>query len=601
VSIWMAHMALYREWRPQRFADLVGQEHLTRTLQNALRTNRFSHAYLFNGPRGTGKTSAAKIVARAINCEQGPAAEPCNECDVCLRILDGTNMDVREIDAASNRGIDEIREIRDKIKTVPTEARYKVYIIDEVHMLTPEAFNALLKTLEEPPPHVMFILATTEPHKLPATVVSRCQRFDFRRIMTRDIVDHLKRIASQRGEAVEEEAYWMIARYAEGGLRDALSLFDQVLTLGSAGVSAKDVEDIIGATSLKRLGELSRAIAGGDQREALLILTDLVGLGKDPGQLLREWTGYFRDLLLWKTAPDLAEMQDRIQYEPDFGQTADLFSTGTLMQVLELCGQAQTELRWQTQARLLVELLAIRLCRAQDDSLAGLKERLQEVEQQLELLRSGQPVVASARAPEIASVPSSTGDSARALHAQAAKPAATDNVPPASRAAIVGTTTSQPERPTGAEAIVARFAGHQEDAGQDRLKAVLSGWQRILEQVKHVKIQTQAWLVNGDPVAAVPGAILVAYKNQMHMETCLKDMHREIIEKVFAEILGDSYQLVGILATKWATLQGAGSAQAEAPVAGQQEQDTSTPNHDLDQLAKDVIAVFGSDRVEIVE
>lgn len=242
----MEHIALYRAWRPQSFQDMVGQQHIIRTLQNAIRENRLSHAYLFSGPRGTGKTTAAKLLAKAVNCEKGPAPEPCNECDACRRITAGAVMDVLEIDAASNRGVDEIRDLREKVKYAPTEVRQKVYIIDEVHMLTTEAFNALLKTLEEPPPHVMFILATTEPHRLPATVISRCQRFDFRRVSLDEQTQRLRVICEQEGIAAEEEAIEYIARLSDGGMRDALSILDQISSFSDGRVSYQQVLDMTG-------------------------------------------------------------------------------------------------------------------------------------------------------------------------------------------------------------------------------------------------------------------------------------------------------------------------------------------------------------------
>ena len=220
----MSYQALYRVWRPQKFIDVVGQEHVTKTLQNALLQEKISHAYLFSGPRGTGKTSAAKILAKAVNCERSPVAEPCNECSACLGITDGSIPDVIEIDAASNNGVEEIRDIRDKVKYAPSSVKYKVYIIDEVHMLSIGAFNALLKTLEEPPKHVIFILATTEPHKIPLTIISRCQRFDFKRITAKAIVNRMKLIVDETGVKYDEEALQVIARAAEGGMRDALSL-----------------------------------------------------------------------------------------------------------------------------------------------------------------------------------------------------------------------------------------------------------------------------------------------------------------------------------------------------------------------------------------
>src|SRR5512146_22591 len=243
----MSGQALYRKWRSQTFDEIIAQEHVTRTLQNALRGGRVSHAYLFTGPRGTGKTSTARILAKALNClAEDPAARPCNQCSICVGITEGRQLDLIEIDAASNRGIDEIRELRDKIGFRPSEARYKVYIIDEVHMLTKEAFNALLKTLEAPPPHAIFVLATTEPDRVPETVRSRCQRFDFRRVPTQKIAQHLGRILEAEGSRAAPEALLAIARRATGSMRDAISLLDQLLSYGDEVIGLARVESVLG-------------------------------------------------------------------------------------------------------------------------------------------------------------------------------------------------------------------------------------------------------------------------------------------------------------------------------------------------------------------
>ncbi|SHK51848.1 DNA polymerase-3 subunit gamma/tau [Selenomonas ruminantium] len=358
----MAYIALYRKWRPGTFKDLVGQEHISRTLSNAINTGRIGHAYLFSGPRGTGKTSTAKILAKALNCEHGPTPEPCGKCKACQKINDGSSMDVFEIDAASNRGIDEIRDLRETVKFAPVDGRYKVYIIDEVHMLTTEAFNALLKTLEEPPAHVVFILATTEAHKVPPTIQSRCQRYDFKRITVSEIRGRLETVTTEMGLKVEPEALNMIAMQADGGLRDALSLLDQCSALAEGELTAARVRQTLGLIGHEWIYKLTEAIYAHKSQKALEILADLLRDGKDLKQVLTELSLHLRSLMIYQATGTLEQMD--LYAEPDeiLQEQGKFFSSEEFMGMIKKLHEAQAELKWSPQPRITVEVALMALC-----------------------------------------------------------------------------------------------------------------------------------------------------------------------------------------------------------------------------------------------
>src|SRR5699024_9485549 len=330
----MSYQALYRVWRPRTFRDLVGQSHITQTLQNAISENKFSHAYLFSGPRGTGKTSAAKIFAQTINCEQMPTKEPCNECDACLGILDGSISDVIEIDAASNTSVDDIRDIRDKVKYAPSTVPYKVYIIDEVHMISVNAFNALLKTLEETPAHVVFILATTEPHKIPLTIISRCQRFDFKSINNKVIASRMEEIMSEEQIDITTEALDAIALAAEGGMRDALSILDQAISYSDAKIEMDDVLAVTGRVSQDVLTKITSAIFEQDTEATLPLFDEIIMNGKDPGRFVFDMIYFLRDILFYKTTPNLAEYLERAIVTEAFSSLTERLDVGWIQDAI---------------------------------------------------------------------------------------------------------------------------------------------------------------------------------------------------------------------------------------------------------------------------
>ena len=409
----MAYVALYRRWRPESFADLVGQEHISRTLSRAVTSGQTSHAYLFTGPRGTGKTSTAKILARALNCAEGPTLTPCGVCDSCRSISDGSSMDVFEIDAASNRGIDEIRDLRESVKFAPTEGHYKIYIIDEVHMLTTEAFNALLKTLEEPPERVIFILATTEPHKVPATIQSRCQRYDFHRITVTEIRDRLIYVCKESDIAAEEDALGIIAAQADGGMRDALSILDQCMALAEGTLTAERVQEALGLVGRAWIRRMAGEIAARDAAALIAQLSELLQSGRELKQVLAELAQHFRRLMIAGVGGAVSAAELCAGDAEELRMDAAQFTQEEIMSILRRLNETMQELRTSPQPRIAVETLLIGLCHTEGAAPSGESTapptggadaaRIARLEAQVEelaarLAAGGTPVSASASA-----------------------------------------------------------------------------------------------------------------------------------------------------------------------------------------------------------
>lgn len=385
----MSYTALYRKFRPERFEDVKGQDHIVTTLRNQIEADRIGHAYLFCGTRGTGKTTIAKIFAKAVNCENPVDGSPCGECRSCRSIAAGASMNVIEIDAASNNGVDNIREIVDEVSYSPAEGRFKVYIIDEVHMLSIGAFNALLKTLEEPPSYVIFILATTEVHKIPVTILSRCQRYDFKRISIETITDRLRDLMVQENQQVQEKALRYVAKAADGSMRDALSLLDQCIAFHYGKELTYDmVLDVLGAVDTEVFSRLLRAVLERSVTDCIGILEEIVMQGRELSQFVSDFTWYLRNLLLIKTSEDNA-IEDVVDVSSDnlvrLKEEAGMAETDAIMRYIRELSELSGRIRYAGQKRILIEMALIKLCRPQMEiSQDSLLDRLRAVEQQLE-------------------------------------------------------------------------------------------------------------------------------------------------------------------------------------------------------------------------
>lgn len=569
----MDYQALYRMYRPQSFDDVVGQTHVTKTLRNAISKGKQSHAYIFSGPRGTGKTSIAKVFAKAINCLNSDDGEPCNECAICKGITQGTNSDVIEIDAASNNGVDEIRNIRDKVKYAPSESKYKVYIIDEVHMLTTGAFNALLKTLEEPPSHAIFILATTEPHKIPPTIISRAQRFDFKAISMDQIVDRLKFVAESQSLEYDNAALEFIAKTSEGGMRDALSIMDQAIAFGDERLTLQDALNVTGSVDEAALNDLFKDVVEGNVKEAFGRYHHFISEGKEVNRLINDMIYFVRDTIMIKTSN---ESNESIEYDALVS-----FELDTLYRMIDIINDTLVSIRFSVNQNVHFEVLLVKLAemiKAQPQTVQNmattavatepdndvLLQRMEQLENELKTLKA-QGV-------------SNSGQ------------------------------TQQPKKPTRTVQrsknafSMQQIAKVLDKANKEDIKLLKNHWQEVIDHAKsNDKKSLVSLLQNSEPVAASEDHVLVKFEEEIHCEIVNKDDEkRNNIESVVCNIVNKTVKVVGVPSDQWLRvrseyIQNRNANGENNSESGEAQQPAQV---DVAQKAKDL---FGEETVHMID
>ncbi|MDQ0158421.1 DNA polymerase III subunit gamma/tau [Alkalibacillus salilacus] len=573
----MAYQALYRVWRPQQFTDVVGQSHITRTLQNAILQSKVAHAYLFTGPRGTGKTSAAKIFAKAINCEHSPVEEPCGECDACRGIQEGSISDIIEIDAASNNGVDDIREIRDKVKYAPSALSYKVYIIDEVHMLSTGAFNALLKTLEEPPEHVMFILATTEPHKIPLTIISRCQRFDFKRISQQAIVDRLKLILDDSDIPYDDHAIVHVGLTAEGGMRDALSILDQAIAYSEDGhIHMDDVLAVTGSIAQEQLLAMIESLIQQDGKQALSLLDQMIQEGKDPSQFVFDFINFLRDLLMYNSADGMEEALVRAIPNEQFHQVRQQLTGYWLEEAISVLNQTQQDMKWTNSPKILVEV-----------ALLNIRELPSEAEEQQ----------GAAASPELLQQIANLEKELKTLKQQGVSQANQSQAP--QEAPKRQQTNRQKQYKVPYEKVRQTLS----NATKDDIQSVRHNWATFMDQLKKTSPPAHAKLVNSEPKAASPQSLIIAFEYEIHCK--LIEENQDMIETALSEYIGKRLTMIPIPKDDWQPIredflsqQSDDETETVAPKESTENEEGSNPAEE-DQVITEAQQLFGDDFVEV--
>ncbi len=549
----MAYQVLSRKWRPQLFEEIVGQDHIVRTLKNAISLERIAHAYLFTGMRGTGKTSTARILAKALNCRNGPTISPCNQCDNCQEIMRSESLDVLEIDGASNRGIDEIRELREKARFSPAKARFKIYIIDEVHMLTNPAFNALLKILEEPPPYIVFIFATTEPHKLLLTIISRCQRFDFRKIPTSKILTRLQQIVEKEKITTNREALALIAEEAENSMRDGEKILDQTVSYAEGEITEKDVVDILGIVEKSYLFQLTQNILENNPLANIELINQLLEEGRDPDWLIRGWRKWFRDLIILKMGgSNLLFLSPSEKKEAE--KQSSLFTLTQLVHFMDLLSQTKQKLAFSSQPQIDLELLLVELSSDFDTDTSNSRE------------------------PELMKIYQKILDLEERLSLESSLPETEKKEKSKGKAYL--TKEDEEKEPTLKETEAVKQKAEKKEINDSEF---FEKWPLIVKEVGKKKKALGTWLQKATLLKVEKNLATLSLKNGFHQETLTKNSNLYLIEETIKEFLSYPFRLKYIV---------------EKGKKKDKPEKTSSPSPEWSELITKALDIFEGEIVE---